>query len=237
MIENARVAIGALPRFWKRVIIMVFDCVALCLALSLSYALRYNVWTLPMRPDQYLVMLTGPLVAIPVFIRMGLYRAVIRYLPERALWTIVLAMSYAAVGWVLLAFVSELAVHGYVPRSVPILYWLCGVILVGGSRFLAKTLLGPGTSPPRDRPAVLIYGAGESGAQLASTLARERSNFIVGFLDDDGHMQGRDVAGFRVYSPSYLPSLIQQYGVSEVILSAVSAKTTIRISRAMSSSL
>ncbi|HTJ56803.1 MAG TPA: nucleoside-diphosphate sugar epimerase/dehydratase [Devosiaceae bacterium] len=219
MIEDLRLSIGTMPRFWKRVIVICFDFVALCVALTLSYALRFSIWTIPARPDQYLVMVTAPLVAIPIFIRMGLYRAVIRYLPERALWTIVWAMAYAAIGWVVLAFLSQLAVHGYVPRSVPLFYWVLGVIFIAGSRFAAKRLLGPGTSPTRDRPAVLIYGAGSSGAQLAGTLARERGNFIVGFLDDNAHLQGRDVAGFRVYAPSYLPTLIGQHGVGEVILS------------------
>jgi FlaA1/EpsC-like NDP-sugar epimerase len=219
MLEDLRLAARNLPRFWKRVTLIGFDVAALCLALWLAYALRFGIWTPPSTLDQFEVMLTGPIIAIPIFIRMGLYRAVIRYLPEKALFTIVLAMSYAAVGWVVLAFLSNLAVHGYVPRSVPVFYWLFGVVFIAGSRFIAKAVLGPGAGLERDRPAVLIYGAGESGVQLAATLSRERASSIVGFLDDNPSLQGHDIAGIRVFAPAQLPALIGQYGVKEVILS------------------
>jgi FlaA1/EpsC-like NDP-sugar epimerase len=219
MLNDIRSAIGNMPRFWKRVILIGFDVVALAAALWLSYAVRYGVWTPPTTRDQYAVMLSAPLIALPIFIRMGLYRAVIRYLPDRSLWTIVQAMTLATVAWVVLVFLSEMAGRGVVPRSVPLFYWAFGTIFIAGSRFLAKAMLGNGKGSRKNKNPVLIYGAGEAGAQLALALKRQGNKFITGFLDDNRNLHGRDVAGVRVYPPSQLPTLIEQYGVEEVILS------------------
>jgi FlaA1/EpsC-like NDP-sugar epimerase len=207
------------PRFWKRGILLSFDAVALSLALWAAFALRFGVWAPPNNLDQFLTVLTAPLVAIPVFVRHGLYRAVIRYLPERALWTIVQAMTIATLAWVLVVFLLEMSGRTVVPRSVPLLYWALGTILIGGSRFAAKKLLWPREEALGIRKPIVIYGAGSAGAQLSAAIAREGRMFVVGFLDDSPRVQGSDVAGIRVFAPSHLSSLHEQYGVQEVILS------------------
>lgn len=219
VVSVIRVRIGNLPRFWKRVILIIVDFVALSVALWLSYALRYGVWMPPTTRDQFMVIFAGPLIAIPIFIRMGLYRAVIRYLPERAVWTIVRAMTFAALGWVVLAFVAELVRRGYVPRSVPLFYWMFGVIAVGGSRFLAKAILVPQPERMGGARPIAIYGAGRAGVELANALRQQGGKAVVGFLDDNVSLQRRDVAGLRVYAPEALPGLVERRGVREVILS------------------
>ncbi|KKB08907.1 capsular biosynthesis protein [Devosia chinhatensis] len=213
-------SIGNLPRFWKRLVLMAFDAVALSFALWAGFSMRYGSWTPPRTGEELLIIATAPIVAIPIFIRLGLYRAVIRYLPERAIWRILQATTLAALGWVLLVFLSEMAGRGLVPRSVPILYWAIATMLIGSSRFLAKKALwSTNASQIKFRP-ILIYGAGNSGAQLVNALRREGTQRIVGFIDDNRALHGRDVAGLRVFSPASLPNLISQYGIEEVILSA-----------------
>ena len=140
--ERFRRLAGTLPHFWKRSLLIAFDVTALSAALWLGFSLRYGIWSPPNSAYQFLVMISGPVIAIPIFIRMGLYRAVIRYLPDRALWTMVQAMSYATLCWIALAFVAQFAVNGYLPRSVPVFYWLFGIVFIAGARFLAKAMLG-----------------------------------------------------------------------------------------------
>nr|WP_108398110.1 nucleoside-diphosphate sugar epimerase/dehydratase [Devosia submarina] len=207
-----------MPRPLKRVVLICFDVAVLVLAVWCSYALRYGGFFTP-RPQQWLVIAAAPMVAIPIFIRMGLYRAVIRYLPERAIWTMLQAMTFAAFVWVFFVFLAEMAGNGIVPRSVPFFYWLIGGLLIVGSRFAAKHFIW---APPEEqlrRGQIVIYGAGEAGSQLALALRSQGRRLIVGFLDDDRSLHGRDIAGQRVYPPSELPNLITNYGVEEVILS------------------
>lgn len=213
------VTIRNTPRIWKRIVLLAFDAAALAFALWASFALRFGDWTPPNTPDQFLTVLTAPLVAVPVFIRLGLYRAVIRYLPERAIWTIVQAMTLAVLGWICLIFLLEMTGRVVVPRSVPILFWALGTVLICGSRFAAKKILWPKEISAIARRPIAIYGAGNAGAQLAAAVARQGNMFVVGFLDDNHRLQGQDVAGIRVFAPSHLDMLKEQYGVQEVVLS------------------
>ncbi|WEK03776.1 MAG: nucleoside-diphosphate sugar epimerase/dehydratase [Candidatus Devosia phytovorans] len=208
-----------LPRFWKRVIIIVFDALALAAALWASFALRYGLWTPPATLYDFLLILTAPIVAIPIFVRLGLYRAVIRYLPERALWTTLQATTLATLCWILVIFLSQITLSVVVPRSVPILYWALATIAIGGSRFIAKKLLWPASANREHNKAIAIYGAGEAGAQLANALRRQGNYRIVAFLDDNRTLHGRDVTSIRVFPPSAVGMLTEQYGLEEVILS------------------
>ncbi|HTM79250.1 MAG TPA: polysaccharide biosynthesis protein, partial [Devosia sp.] len=194
MYSKIRAHILALPRRWKRAILVLFDVIVLCGALWASFALRFDRWVLPDSLDAWLILLSAPIIAVPIFIRMGLYRAVVRYLPERALWTMLQAITLAVIFWVLVAFLSEMAGRGIVPRSVPIIYWALVSIAVIGSRFAAKWLFWPTSRKLMlKQPAVVIYGAGEAGTQLALSL--RATHFIVGFIDDDTTLHRREVAG------------------------------------------
>lgn len=227
MLSSMRRRVLSLPRFWKRALLVGFDFFALALALWVSFSLRFDRWNLPATIDEWLIIASAPVIAIPVFIRMGLYRAVVRYIPERAIWTIFKAMAIAAILWVLVAFLSAMAGRGYVPRSVPIIYWTIGALVITSSRFAAKWLFWPTSrQDKKNRPAVVIYGAGEAGTQLAISL--RASHLVIGFLDDDPNLHRREVAGVRVYPPSHLPTLISEYGIKQVILSMPSLTTARR---------
>ncbi|MBP2551259.1 FlaA1/EpsC-like NDP-sugar epimerase [Neorhizobium galegae] len=217
--EVLRRKIEEMPRFWKRVLLIGFDVVTLIVALWASYALRYAVWWPDISPERVFLALLAPAIAIPIFIRMGLYRAVIRYLPDTAIWTILKAMAIATMIWVILVFLMEMSGRGIVPRSIPFFYFALGAALIGGSRFTTKIILSHGTGLRRDERPVFIYGSSASSVQLAQALRGSGNRFIVGLLDEDPGHHGRDVGGYRVYNPANLPRLIEQYGVQEIILS------------------
>lgn len=217
-VNTLRTTLINLPRPLKRAALICFDFVGLAAAIWLSYCLRYNTMFIP-GARQFIIIAAGPIIAIPIFVRMGLYRAVIRYMPERAIWTMLQAMSLAALGWVCLVFLAEMAGTGLVPRSVPFLYWLIGGLIVVSSRFAAKFAIWGSREDKLQAAQILIYGAGEAGVQLAGAMRTQGHRLVAGFLDDDPLLIGRDVAGIRVYDPEYLPALISNIGIREVILS------------------
>lgn len=215
-----------LPRPVKKAVLIVFDFVALSFAVWAANSLRIGTIIVP-SSLQWMVIVTAPLTAIPVFVRFGLYRAVIRYLPERALWTIINAVIVATLLWVGALFIFEISRMGTVPRSLPLIYGILAIIIVGGSRFGAKYLLW---TPMRRKYSgqVVIYGAGAAGSQLAGALQREGNKYVAGFLDDDKSLQGSEVAGVRVYSPEKIEHLMDSLGVKEVILSIPSIDSATR---------
>ena len=218
MVSQFRRSILDYPRRAKQIIILVFDFFALSFALWASLCLRYDSWLIPINADQTIAVFSAPLVAIPIFIRQGLYRAVVRYIPERALWTILQAMLAATTLWVLIMYLTELVGRGAIPRSVPVIYFALGTLIVAGSRFAAKWIFLPKTTGTHaDKKSVVIYGAGDAGGQLSQSL--RNTHHVVGFVDDNPTLHRRELAGIKIYSPDQLRSLVDEYDVSDVILS------------------
>ncbi|MDE2259815.1 MAG: polysaccharide biosynthesis protein [Betaproteobacteria bacterium] len=214
-------------RPFKQGLMLAVDVLSLMFAVWAAYALRLGGWFVP-NSGQLLLMVAAPALALPVFLKSGLYRSIIRYLGEQALWTVFKAMALSAALWAGLAFMTQMTGLEGVPRSVPLLYGLIGMVLVGGTRFTARWLLW---LPLRERFAgrqVLIYGAGDAGWQLAAALRQGREFFPAGFLEDDVALQGKDVGGLRVYAPSQLPGLIERFDIHDVIVTLPSASSARR---------
>ena len=235
MLGKIRDALSGLPRGTKRVVLIGFDILALLFALWLSFTIRLGS---SFNPTVYhwLLIALAPVLAIPVFVRLGLYRAVIRYLPERAILTITQSMALATLLWVVALYFAEATRFAVFPRTVPLFYFIFGTLVMGGSRFAAKAMLSlPERNVGRDA-GVVIYGAGTAGTQLAEALRTQGRNYVAAFLDDDATLWGRDVAGYRVYPPAGLAELVRNRGVREVILSVswADAPTRTRIMEQLS---
>lgn len=223
-----------LSRPRKALILIIADIVFSLVALWSAFSLRWGILFVP-RNIEWSLLAVAPLLAVPIFIRLGLYRAIIRYVEIKALWTIVQAVTlYAGVFAVIyfLPFIFyESGIHS-LPRTVPVLNWLIMLLLVGSSRFFARWWLGDmyirlsnGHNPTAHRKKnVVIYGAGSGGVQLASALAVGREFRPVAFIDDDSSLHKHKIHGLKIYPFSALSYLIDKYTVSDVLLAIPSAK-------------
>ncbi|KQW79416.1 capsular biosynthesis protein [Devosia sp. Root413D1] len=198
--------------------LVLLDSSLLVLALWTSYSLRLREWAPPTTLTQFTALASAPVIAIPIFYALGLYKIVVSYLPERALWVILQGMTYAAICWIVFSFVTEAVVYGFVPRSVPILYWALGIILLSSSRLMVKALLG-GRSVTVPAKVVAIFGAGTGALNLKSAFAQEPGIAVAAFLDDDPNLCGRVLGGTPVYDPSELNDVISRFHIGEIILS------------------
>ena len=216
-LDRAAQRIASLPRRQKRAILVAVDFVSLTVLVWVSFSLRLKE---PFYPNlgQATLMFAAPVIAIPIFVRMGLYRSVLRYLPERAIWTIIQAVSLAVLGWVTLAFLSAATGLEGVPRSIPVAYWALATVFLVGSRFGMKWMLLGRAHDSFRAKRTLIYGAGEAGVQLWSALRSSHEREVLGFIGEDPALQGLDVMGLRVYPPEILPSLVSNMGVDELII-------------------
>ncbi|MDH5394508.1 MAG: polysaccharide biosynthesis protein, partial [Gammaproteobacteria bacterium] len=116
----------------KKSLLVAIDFIVLPIALWAGYALRLGEWWPEIITNEWLFIAT-PLVAIPIFIRMGLYRAVLRYVGSKALLTIVKAITMTTA--ILLALVVMTQAQN-VPRSVFVIFWLLSVLFIAGSRLV-----------------------------------------------------------------------------------------------------
>lgn len=194
------------------------DAVLLVVALWAAFSLRLGEFYIPHIAMSGLFLM-APLIAVPVFIRFGLYRAIVRYIGMRAIWTVIQAVSLYALVWAVLAFLSGVQV---VPRSVTLINWIVAILLIGGSRMLARWWFLNDEVAPRSRTLikhnVVIYGAGSSGVQLATALGFSNAYRPVAFIDDDPHLQGQQINALPVYGFNHLGELIDGKQIDQVLL-------------------
>ena len=203
---------------WKKRMIMVFaDLIMIPFSLWASFAMRHGSW-LPELNDGVWLLLVAPMLSIPVFIKLGLYRAVIRFLGNKALAAVVSGISVSVVALLLITALFDL--QG-IPRSVYIIYWGTALLLVGGSRhFVRRSYHRVNNNVSRTN--VAIYGAGTSGAQLAQALQNSEKYRPVLFLDDDLTLQKSFVHGLKIHAPLELSDLIELYQLKQLLLAVPS---------------
>ncbi len=211
-VERIALVLANLPRTQKRLVMLTTDAVFIPFALWCAIALRLGSLN---RGVEAGIWLYGAAVAasIPVFARLGLYRAVIRYLGGRALFAVTIGVTAS----VLLLLATNLMVtRAPVPKAVFVIYWALALIYVGGSRFVVRGMMNYRSSGGTQR--VAIYGAGSAGVQLASALHRSGRYQPVAFVDDNESLQHSIVNGIEVFKPTQLSELIDDEGVSVILL-------------------
>jgi FlaA1/EpsC-like NDP-sugar epimerase len=164
------------------------------------------------------------LVSIGIFAKLGLYRAVLRYMGLQALTAIVAGISLSTISLLSVNFFYGFGVE--LPPSVPVMYAFFALIFVGGSRTLVRSMVG--TGPRRLGEPVIIYGAGVSGRQLLTSLTLSHEYYPFAFVDDDIALHGTVIQGVHVHSPSIIRKLIKQKTATKVLLAIPSASRTRR---------
>ncbi len=211
----------AIPRVYKQVVSIFVDLLLLCLAFWGSYWVRLDA-NIPLQSLSHWQMLTFLLpITILVFMRLGLYRAVLRYVGFKVLWTVSLGVLLSTMSLVMLAFFMEVPL----PRTVSVIYFAFSVLLVGGARLFFRALVVRGK---QQRVAVLIYGAGSSGRQLQLALNQGQEYLPVAFVDDDPALVKAVIQGINVYSADAIEKLIENFDIKKILLAMPSAPRSVR---------
>ncbi|QXI44662.1 polysaccharide biosynthesis protein [Pseudomonas wayambapalatensis] len=231
--DRLRKRMLALPRRYKRALQVVTDLVLVWLALWMAFVVRigFDEMNNPLGGHLWLFA-SASVIAIPIFIRFGMYRAVMRYFGNDALITIFKAVSLSAL-------ILALVVYWYsnhqtvVPRSIIFNYWWLSLVMIGGLRLLMRQyFLGdwyaakqhvPFTSRDNGLPKVAIYGAGAAGNQLLAALRMGRAMHPVAFIDDDESIADRAISGLQVFRSTDIQRMLDLTGAEEVLLAIPSA--------------
>lgn len=231
--DKIRQSLLSLPRLQKRVLQVVVDVVSVWVALWCAFVVRLGVDEL-INPftQHFWLFLCAPIVAIPLFVRFGMYRAVMRYFGNDALIAIVKAVSLSSL-------VLALIVYWYsnhqtvVPRSIIFNYWWLSLVMIGGVRlFMRHYFMGdwfsaaqhvPFANLSNNLPTVAVYGAGAAGNQLVAALRMGKVMRPVAFIDDDSSIADRVIAGLQVFGPTDIQKMIDITGAEEILLAIPSS--------------
>lgn len=231
--EKLRSRLVSMSRRQKRFIQVTMDVVLVWSALWLAFVVRLgdSQSIEPLGGHAWLFAL-APIIAIPLFIRFGMYRAVMRYFGNDALLAIGKAVTLSALLLALAVYWHQ-AAPKLIPRSMVFNYWWLSLVLVGGLRLMMRQyFMGDWFSadqPTRLQgresglPKVAIYGAGAAGNQLVAALRLGRAMRPVAFIDDDSGIANRMIAGLRVYTSKHIQQMIDETGADEILLAMPSA--------------
>ncbi|WP_033046583.1 MULTISPECIES: nucleoside-diphosphate sugar epimerase/dehydratase [Pseudomonas] len=231
--DRLRIALLGLPRRQKRLLQVMTDVLLVWTALWLAFAVRlgFDEMINPFSSHPWLLV-SASLIAIPLFVRFGMYRAVMRYLGNDALIAIVKAVSLSALVLALVVYWGA-SYMAPVPRSVIFNYWWLSLVMIGGLRllmrqyFMGDWFIPSGQVPFVNRGAgltkVAIYGAGAAGNQLVAALRIGRDMQPVAFIDDDTSIANRMISGLQVFKPKHIQKMIELTGAQEVLLAVPSA--------------
>ncbi|WP_338847401.1 nucleoside-diphosphate sugar epimerase/dehydratase [Massilia sp. W12] len=209
-------ALSNLSRFRKQLLALLLDLFLLPAIFCFAIWLRYDGLHIGLLRQYQSLIIAAPLLAAPVFIRLGLYRAVIRFIDHKIVSVIMLGVAISVVA--MAAVAAFFHVHE-LSRGVLVIYAVSAIVYVLASRFLARFLILRGADPDaEDAIPVLIYGAGKAGTQLAGALLAGQTYRPLAFVDDRRELQGAQIAGLRVYAPQDLPVLVKRKQIKEILL-------------------
>ena len=203
------------PRLQKQLIAASADMFFLPLTFCVAILLRFDGVSLAVFRPYFWLILLAPLISIPIFIKLGLYRAVIRFIDYKIVYVVVLGVTLSVA--VMLAFAAFSTHMIGLSRGVFGIYWVSAIMYVTASRFMARGYFARVSGVTGGIP-VAIYGAGASGSQLAQTLSYGTEYRPVALIDEKKELHGAIIAGIRVYAPEDLPELVVDKGITKILV-------------------
>ncbi|PSV24659.1 MULTISPECIES: nucleoside-diphosphate sugar epimerase/dehydratase [unclassified Photobacterium] len=214
--------IFSIPRIYKRLISIVIDLAFIQVAFWGAFWVRLGSFYPIYSTDNWVVVTLLSAITIFIFIKIGFYRAVLRYMSADSILTIATGILLSTITLVLIAYfnTSEL------PRTVSIIYFGLLFILSGGARLCVRISFTKRSM--KRKPNVMIYGAGVAGRQLVNLLRQGDELNPIAYIDDNKKLQNSVIQGLNVYHPSKLVRIVNKGDVKQILLAIPSASRSQR---------
>jgi len=211
-------SILAAKRSQKRTISIAYDTLAITLALYLAISLRLGIFAIDI-DEKVIASFTITLgVSLLCFIKLGLYRAILRYAASDAVLAIFTGTGISAIT----LSSSSFFLSAGIPRSSPVIFFLSALVLLGGPRLFFRSLISLLNSKNRSslqQIPIIIYGAGYSGHQLSIGLDNENSLYkTIAFVDDNKKLTRNKLRGIDIHPANKLEQLAKEHNVNTVLL-------------------
>ena len=151
---------------WEILALLIVDCLLLPLALFTAVWLRLGAEWDPKITPHIWIFFSLPLWTVPLFIQLGLYRAIIKFLDDAVVYIVFIGVTASVLILTVFIYFSHASAF---PRTAIIIYWLFALVYIGGSRFMLRGVLRK-IGYNANAKAVAVYGAGSAGIQLVSSL-------------------------------------------------------------------
>jgi FlaA1/EpsC-like NDP-sugar epimerase len=222
LLKNMKKTFLDLPRRKKQTIAAAADLCFVPLTFLVALILHFNGFQKAEVSKYIWLILAAPIVSIPIYARIGLYRAIIRYIDHQIVTTVI---KGAALSVAMLSLMA-LVMLGAEFSPTPFLIFAANLVLyLLASRFMARGFF-IGDRRASDRVNVIIYGAGDAGVQLANALLPGKEYCPVAFVDDNLQLHKATISGIKVYPSDRIAALVQKHDVRTVLLAMPSLART-----------
>lgn len=198
-------------RSTKRLVSLAFDSIAIIFCIAAAYRISYNQYSF-LTDSNYSHYITTLAISLIIFARIGFYRAILRYMGMKAIFTIVVGISLSTMVFVASSFYFDKQIN----LISTFLFWSFSLISIGGSRLLTIAYIRSKLSLSHN--VVAIYGAGQAGRELARALAHSEKYKVRAFIDDEPTVFGTEIDGIKVFSPAAIESILVKYDIARVLL-------------------
>lgn len=206
-----------LDRGYKRLFVATVDAFLCIFAVQLAFSLRLGEWMIFERSSNITTLIALALWA-PIYIGFGTYRTIFRFAGSGTMMSLARVTAIYAIP---ISALSMIWTIPGVPRTIGLIVPIIFFLLLCFSRIFARYIIVDVLSQrdfvgePR---RVLIYGAGSSGKQLASSLRHEPGMLLMGFVDDNPRLDAQTLDGLKIHHRRKLVRLIEQYRISDIVL-------------------
>jgi FlaA1/EpsC-like NDP-sugar epimerase len=196
----------------KLIIAVLWDVSSLLIAIMCAYWIRIGIESWDFGLVEWLVVGANVLFTMCIFVFLGHYKQIIRFIDVQAIHSILIAVSLST----LYLFIARFSFDVFIPTTVPLIYWTLAVILIASPRFLMQASAQSQNYKLREK--CIIFGAAQAGRSLVQTLKAGNELHPVAFVDDKKLYQGKQVLGLPVGSRSDIPEFARKYGVTKMLL-------------------
>jgi FlaA1/EpsC-like NDP-sugar epimerase len=205
---------------FRSAIAFMHDITAALLAWYIAFLLRFN-FNIPL---EQIALMKKTIVIVFVVevitsISFGLYKGTWRFASLTDLKRILAATFVSSIVLVSMLFIMNTETN--VPRSILILNPILLIMMMSGSRIIYRALKEQqiyGVSFMESKP-VFIIGAGKTAISFLKDLSQSPEWQVIGILDNDKSMHGREILGLKVFGPiELLSKMHDQFKFRHVII-------------------
>lgn len=199
-------------RLVKQITYITLDIIFITVTFWLAFFLKFDSYVVLSSATHWLAL--GLLLAsgLIIFSTLGLYQTFLRYVDFNTFAIISVGITIPTL--VLIACIELFQIN--IAITMLIIYNGWAIFLCSNTRLAMKSMYAQSTDLNKEK--IIIYGAGEAGRQLASSIQPGLDYKVVAFIDDDTNLQNIVLHGVRVHAPSSLPTLQEKYQVNKLLL-------------------
>ena len=221
-----------LDRIYKQIITLSFDVIILNLSIWLAFFLQPDGIFQRSMFNNWWLFIAIPLIAIPLFIKTGLYRSVLQYTGSKVIIATLQCITITSIVATFIHYYGRgyfFDVNHVLPRSIIPNFWFISNTFLISSRFLLKGIIYSWDTRVNKRKQTIVYGAGNAGVQLVESLKKSIDYAPVALIDDNKEIQGTIMNYIEIFSFDKIHDLVIRYDVKLILLAIPSASQRRRI--------